>query len=318
MRRLSSAIIRIQHARSHKKFASYKEELFKGLLKSHTRKLSDNPKGTQLPPAILEQPLTNLGGEILKWLKAPDPSSYFQAARELYQENTGLWLLSNNPFLKWKIDENPLLWLYGKPGCGKTLLSSTAIVEIQGYCQIQPSRTMAYFFFSFTDAEKQVPENMLRSVVTQLLSQHDTIPDATYKLFSPKLDGQQQPSKDELLDLLREIAASFAETYIILDALDESGNRQSLLDLIYKIHKLELKSLHLMVTSRQEVDIEDGLDEVIESDGKISAQTNVVDEDIRVYIRHRVHFDPGFKKWKQRPDVQREIKETLMKKADGM
>lgn len=229
-----------------------------------------------------------------------------------------MWLLGSREFLKWKITENSLLWLYGKPGCGKTLLSSTAIVEMQDSCHLQPTRALAYFFFSFTDAEKQVPENMLRSIITQLLAQLEAIPHGTGNVFLSKLEGQHQPSKRELLDLLREIVNNFADTYLILDALDECNHRQTLLDLINKIHNWELKTLHLMLTSRQEVDIEDALEEIIGSDGKISAQSEVVDEDIRAYIRHRVHSDKGFKKWNNRLDVQMEIENTLMKKADGM
>ena len=137
-------------------------------------------------------------------------------------------------------------------------------------------------------------------------------------LYSANLDGRRQPSKYELIELFHQLVGSFEETFLILDALDECGDRQTLLEMIDKFHKWDSKSLHVMATSRQEVDIKVGLEHLLVDDEKMSVQSDVVDKDIRLYIRHRVNFDSGFEKWKKHQEVQKEIEENLMNKADGM
>ncbi|RDW91705.1 hypothetical protein BP5796_02870 [Coleophoma crateriformis] len=256
--------------------------------------------------------------KIYKWLKPPDPSSNFQVAIDLHQDGTGEWLVCSDQFLRWKITENSIVWLYGKPGCGKTVLSSTAIEEIQDCFETASNRAVAYFFFSFTDSEKQKPQNMLRSVIAQLLRQRDTVHNAATNMYSAHLNGERQPSKDGLMHLLRQLVDSFGETYLVLDALDECTEREMLLELIDEFHSWNLKALHVMVTSRKEVDIEDGLEHLLERDNKINAQSDIVDRDIRRYVRSKVQCDNRFKKWRKYPTVQQEIEDTLANKADGM
>jgi hypothetical protein len=43
------------------------------------------------------------------------------------------------------------LWLYGIAGCGKTILTSTAIEDAIGYCQSNTGSAIAYFYFDFND-----------------------------------------------------------------------------------------------------------------------------------------------------------------------
>jgi hypothetical protein len=46
------------------------------------------------------------------------------------------------------------LWLYGIPGCGKTILSSTIIEDVL-YHYHDPTMAVIYFYFDFNDVEKQ-------------------------------------------------------------------------------------------------------------------------------------------------------------------
>jgi ATP-dependent 26S proteasome regulatory subunit len=51
--------------------------------------------------------------------------------------------------------KDSLLWLYGEPGCGKTMLSSAVIESMAKHCRINTAQAVAYFYFAFTDIEKQ-------------------------------------------------------------------------------------------------------------------------------------------------------------------
>lgn len=54
------------------------------------------------------------------------------------------------------------MWLYGKAGCGKTVLASTIIEEILA-CP-SDAVAVAYFYFDFNNAEKQNSDKMICSI----------------------------------------------------------------------------------------------------------------------------------------------------------
>lgn len=69
--------------------------------------------------------------KVRNWLAAPDPSTNFNKSRDEHHEGTGQWLLNSEIYTKWKTEQNSFLWLYGMPGCGKTTLSSSVILDVK-------------------------------------------------------------------------------------------------------------------------------------------------------------------------------------------
>jgi hypothetical protein len=107
--------------------------------------------------------------------------------------------------------------------------------------------------------------------------------------------------------------------YLVLDALDECIlPRQDLLAWIKKIAGFTSWKLHLLVTSRKEPDIDLVLGRPYLMDQRAAVQTNVVDEDIRAYMIHRLRTDNEFKRWKNRDDIKQMIQESLMRMSNGM
>ena len=47
------------------------------------------------------------------WLKAPDPSTNHNNARQKHHEATGQWLLQDERYVAWKKQPNSLLWING-------------------------------------------------------------------------------------------------------------------------------------------------------------------------------------------------------------
>lgn len=62
-------------------------------------------------------------GKIERWLHAPDPSIDFNKALQQRHKDSGRWFLESSAFATWMTRPNSFLWLYGIPGCGKTILS---------------------------------------------------------------------------------------------------------------------------------------------------------------------------------------------------
>lgn len=251
------------------------------------------------------------------WLSAPDPSTNHNRATRNRQAKTGSWFLESESFTHWK-EQNSLLWLHGKPGCGKTVLSSTIINAVLQECQSKSGVAVAYFYFDFNDLEKQKSDRMIRSLITQLSRKSTKKLDTLEALFSRCNNGERQPEFEGLMIVLKEVVESFDRTYIVLDALDECSDRQELLECIEEVQNWKLEELHVLLTSRKLIDIEEGLEPMIGSDGKICIQSELVDADVRTYVHERLHNDRKLKRWRDKPKVQEEIETTLMKKANGM
>ena len=108
------------------------------------------------------------------------------------------------------------------------------------------------------------------------------------------------------------------DTFFIIDALDECNEREKLLGLLERIYEQRHAKLHILVTSRQELDIEESLEAMTNDETRICIQSELVQEDILTYIQDRLESDISLKRFKRQPKIQAKIRETLTEKADGM
>ncbi|KAI4940771.1 hypothetical protein J4E91_011258 [Alternaria rosae] len=257
-------------------------------------------------------------GKIRRWLSAPDPSTNYHKAHKQRQAETGLWLLEGEQFTRWKERAASRLWLYGIPGCGKTILSSTVIEHLLQYCHDDTSMVIAYFYFDFNDTQKQDPELMLRSLLCQLLQSSVVIPKGVDALFSSCENGKRQPPLHTLLEVTRQAMQEFTQVYVILDALDECTERLELMDMLETVAGWQLDSLHLLVTSRKERDIETCLENYVREEDAICLQRDVVDQDIQRYVQQRLRDKKSLAKWTKDAAISQEVEDALMRGAHGM
>ena len=253
------------------------------------------------------------------WLRATDPSSKFNEALETRQSGTGSWFTSSEVFAKWMHDPNSLLWLHGIPGCGKTVLCSTAIEKVlqSHHPTTQKPVGIAYFYFDFKHQDQQVCEAMLRSLIAQLSLQSIDAFKPVDALYSACGSGTSQPSLSMILNALKDVAQSFTDVFIFVDALDECKEIAELLGNVENMVESKIASLHTLVTSRREKEIEDSMSTLLDDEHKIYIQSTLVKDDIRAYVRGRICKDRKLNKW-HKPDIQAEIEEVLVEKADGM
>lgn len=110
----------------------------------------------------------------------------------------------------------------------------------------------------------------------------------------------------------------FDRIYVVLDALDEcpqsENKRPALLNLLHDVRGWDASSLHMLVTSRREADIEDSFGYIGSFTG-ITVAGPQVEEDIKMYLRQSLQGNK-FKKWKM--SLRRDVEMTLASKADGM
>uniref|UniRef100_A0A8H7NI08 NACHT domain-containing protein n=1 Tax=Bionectria ochroleuca TaxID=29856 RepID=A0A8H7NI08_BIOOC len=219
----------------------------------------------------------NYLNKIRNWLAPPDPSTNLNQARSMHYRGTGQWFLNSNAYSGWKKEKNSFLWLNGIPGCGKTVLSSTIVTDLD---PANSNPRVLYFFFNFNDVEKRSLENAIRSLIFQLYAKHIIVRSEVDAVYSSFGDGTRQPDAPALDQLLRRIMQKSEEIYLILDALDESERHSgsyspkslSLLGWIKSLHN-ESTNIHILVTSRPEQDIMASFNGWADTDKIIQLQT---------------------------------------------
>jgi hypothetical protein len=236
---------------------------------------------------------------IRAWLMAPDASMIHHTTCAKRHRSTGLWFINGHHFVKWLVEPNSFLWLNGFAGCGKSVLCSTAIQHTFREMRHRHGVGIAFFYFSFNDESKQEDNGMLRSLLLQLsgqLQDGEKDLEQLHAFYKPST-----PPMDVLLDLLQRFLDRFHDSYILLDALDESPrdrNRSGVLRVIQVIRNWSLPSVHLLVTSRNELDIRESLGPSCDQD--LSMRNSEIDQDLSSFVTYQLNNDRKLQKWKAR------------------
>ncbi|KAF2874211.1 ankyrin repeat-containing domain protein [Massariosphaeria phaeospora] len=204
------------------------------------------------------------------------------------------------------------MWLFGLPGCGKSILCSSVVDDVQEHCRDDPDWVMAYFYFDFNDAEFQDPDAMIKSLITQLFRYSIQTSVEVDKHYDSCEKGRLKPSPTAALDILRLLIEEHPGTYIVLDALDECKQRDDLLRVLSTMLQWNAASLHLLVTSREEPEIVEALESLVAKKNAICLQNNDVEKDVQVYIQDRLG------KWEKHRKMHQEIETKLCKHAEGI
>ncbi|KAK1654137.1 pfs domain-containing protein, partial [Colletotrichum phormii] len=284
--------------------------------------IDSNTRGTH--QAVLKLNDSVRFHQIHSWLAPPDASDDFNEAAGYHHEGTGQWFLDSKEYSKWKSTASSSLWLYGRPGCGKTVLSSTIINDLQ-------SRGVdcLYFYFTFADTRKQSLDGALRSILVQLCRQNEAAKGYLNAIFIPGNTDAAQPDLAYLCALFREMAKKSGEIWLVLDALDERDvlrecqngqalKNKGLLPWIRTLLESEEINFHVLVTSRKEEDIYQALKECIPKPMHIPLRNESVNADIRAFVRTTLETRGDLPKWRADGASRRMVEEELTNKADGM
>jgi hypothetical protein len=129
---------------------------------------------------------------------------------------------------------------------------------------------------------------MLSSLIVHLCGCRPDSPQPLLDLAKYK-DTKTRPDLDTLEATLRATITDFENVYLIIDALDEcpevNEERQTLLACLLRMYRWGETSLHLLLTSRKEKDIDDELRLLFVSE-------DVVEMDLEVH-KDSVNHDIG-------------------------
>jgi len=250
---------------------------------------------------------------VLSWLLANKSQGNHKKARKKHQASTGEWFVRSEAFTRWISSPKSSLWLYGKAGSGKTILCSTVVEHVLEKKRSSPPFHCAYFYFDFQS--KWNVDDMLRSAVAQLCRSIGELPLRLRQLYQECRHGQQ-PFTSSLIEILLLLANSSAQTFLIIDALDECGAESERVDLLEALEGFikDSKVLSLFVTSRKEKDIKRSLEPLF--DEIIGLEENVIQSDIDQYVRSMLDNDVDLQLWDE--ETKSLIQRTLVEDADGM
>ena len=241
--------------------------------------------------------------------------------------NTGMWFLELAEFQDWlKNETKNILWCKGDPGVGKTILSyvptplaicplianSKSSLAIDHIIKTRKDAGVAFFYFDFSAEDEQTPDQILSSLLKQLLLQLRGLPAPVKQLFDRSIMKAQIPQVNELQELLLAMRKEFNAVYLVIDALDECkvGNCRS--DILEALQAFQA-SMKLLVTSRPH------LDDLNDSLGHASqVRLRAVESDIRDYVLNKLETRKAKKILGKDEKLKEEIVTSIAEGAHGM
>ncbi|KAK5988479.1 Ankyrin repeat domain-containing 50-like protein [Cladobotryum mycophilum] len=249
--------------------------------------------------------LDNNRASLLDWLCDINHTEIYNGARDRHEPGTGEWLIKDAEFENWEKNHASFLWLHGKAGSGKSILSSVVIKHLEDRHSTDASITLAYFYFSFN--------HRLPTVYTAI----GAISFEAYK------NKGGRPETKVLEKALIDSMQGFSAVYAIIDALDEcpmlGDQRKKLLASLGRVLKAAPNNFHLLCTSRKETDIDKEIRPILSTplraEFDLSKQRKVLDDDIEQYIDSTL-ATTNYDTWPD--DIKEESKLSLLRQADGM
>jgi ankyrin repeat domain-containing protein 50 len=164
------------------------------------------------------------------------------------------------------------------------------------------------------DESKQDTSALLRALLLQLPGQITGLDAELARL--KETYHYCTPPVPILSEYLRQAVNRCRHIYLLLDALDESPaetSRADVLSIIGTIRRWQLPGLHLLVTSRNIVNIRESLN--TEANDMVQSENNDVDQDILRYVSYQVEHDRQLKRWGSHRET---IKQHLIQRANGV
>lgn len=265
--------------------------------------------------SLYDQQMNQQEQEILEWLDLNNYEPQYQSHLSRRREQTGEWFVESSDFNAWVSEKGRGLLCHGVPGSGKTVMSSIVINHLSRQFQCDGNTGIAYIFCDAKNQEDGPPHRYVSNLAKQLAKQlaHIEFPAILRTLYEKHQTKQSSRGKEETVELLLELAASYTEKrlFIIIDGLDEcSADVRD--DLIENVSLLQQKSgANILLTTRPIPEITDH--ERLCDYRHLELQAH--EDDIRRFISSWI---PKLKPWvREDTELQEEIKKVILERADG-
>jgi hypothetical protein len=145
---------------------------------------------------------------------------------------------------------------------------------------------IAFFYFDYLDQDHQSPENVVASILKQLVSYKSMLPRPVAELHERLEKQRGHPKLQDLVTTLLLTCQEFREVFIIIDALDECDAKRHRQPFLKVLKDLKNASVKVFVTSRP---YPDDIKRHLDASPEIIIEAS--DSDIRKYLAHKIDQD---------------------------
>ncbi|KAH0830333.1 hypothetical protein J3R83DRAFT_1725 [Lanmaoa asiatica] len=263
--------------------------------------------------------------------KASAPSAAYDSAQRYpapkCTEGTRIELLARITSWVDQPDQEPICWLNGRPGSGKSAVSQTIAEKYASQ-----KRLAASFFLSRRDLERRTTQHIVPTLTTQLLAFLPSIRPAVIAALENDYMIPMKVLREQMEKLLLEPLSTATETpdaplLVVVDALDECDDKSLVSELVRLLALLPRKGslpLRLLITSRFEpwLQLQFHRPDISALTLSLDIHAFSVEADIRLFLRRALDdtYDEHFQVMADvpRPWPSSDELERIVNKAGGL
>lgn len=218
---------------------------------------------------------------VCSWLSAAEDGQeeFLEDLANKRHPGTCIWVLEQEVIKAWvePTEIEPLVWLTGKPGGGKSVLASFVIHHLQ----TRKDSTVVYFFCALNSNRITCAE-VLRTMAFQALQQNPDLASLVHQGYLQKISARSTP---KMKAMLKEIFAVAKCVHLVIDGIDECERKtqQEILKAISEIQRTSKEILKTLISSRLEPQISESL--TTKAHVSLDGQT---DGAIQLYVTQKV------------------------------
>ncbi|KIV85881.1 hypothetical protein PV11_01533 [Exophiala sideris] len=254
--------------------------------------------------------------DILDWLA---PVSWLHKHRDLQlklAQGTGNSFLQHPDFASWHDHtSNHDLLCIGGPGAGKSMLCALVVDHLRAKFK-RRDVIVTYYYYDYAEQLSQNPTHLARSLLRQLCSARDTVPPCVAEFYQrSRNDVKDQTWFHDLLLVLGQVVATYAQCFIVVDALDEAdvqSQRRGLFEVMDAMRNSRGNAMRLLVTARPHI-----LNATSRFHNPVTIDIMAEPQDIRLFLTKAIddHRDYGFT---MDDNLRAQVLDTLCNSANGM
>ena len=210
--------------------------------------------------SLLEVAATQKQHAIDNWIDAVKDDDQYDRFITFHLDGTCNWILDHPAYASWisrETDDHAakVLWIHGAAGFGKTILSAWIIRHLAENTNFP----IAYCFSSSLAQRIDQMDGIVRTWITQLVRKDKSLFDLAHQTLLKQ--NSRRASRNDVWNLLKEAVMQMQPCILVLDGLDEFQNADDRRTNFLSDFKATVRGTrsHVLITSRDEFDIESGL-----------------------------------------------------------
>ncbi|KAM0490737.1 hypothetical protein ACHAP8_011282 [Fusarium lateritium] len=253
---------------------------------------------------------------ILDWLTTADYGLQQSRNLSLREPGTGNWFLNTTEFNDWVSTPRQTLLCHGDLGAGKSILTSIVIDHLKSKCRNDPGIGLAYFYCSSKRHDEQNLSQLVASLLRQLVENLSSFPEDISCLHSNFEKSHCYPTLQKLISVLKKVILQYSQVYIIVDALDEFGEAESLRTSFFQLlAQLQRQyPISVLLTFRTDTNITSEVEKEFHNTGKI--EIRAPQDDIERFVAAKMHTLPPVVQ--HNTMLQTVIKDGIASYVDGV